>query len=120
MLQWSLRDAEPHRTMLRYYQKLIALRKSQPALRRPDRRGSHATGNEKTQVITLERWAEQQRLVCLMNFSKMAQQVMIEGTTGSKLFDSAATEWRGPHDSPAHATGNVTIQPESILIYERS
>lgn len=36
-LDWAERDAEPHASMLRYYRKLLKLRRSQPALAQSDR-----------------------------------------------------------------------------------
>src|SRR5690606_4585067 len=59
-LQWALRSEEPHATMLRYYKALLALRKSEPALK-PDRNGLDVEMDEAAGVLTLSRKAATQR-----------------------------------------------------------
>jgi maltooligosyltrehalose trehalohydrolase len=63
-------------------------------------------------------------LICLMNFAKIAQLMMVpdDGHTWSLLFDSADPKWLGPLAAPDTLTSgaNVLVQPESILIYTSS
>ena len=119
-LQWKLLDQEPHQTMLKYYQQLIAVRKSQPALRTPDRKGVEVDVDEANETLILYRRSSEQEIICLLNFSKQEQtmQPRIQGEW-KKLFDSADLMWRGPKaatDSLA-AGNNFNVQPESIIIY---
>jgi maltooligosyltrehalose trehalohydrolase len=106
--------------MLKYYQQLIAVRKSQPALRTPDRKGVEVDVDEANETLILYRRSSEQEIICLLNFSKQEQtmQPRIQGEW-KKLFDSADLMWRGPKaatDSLA-AGNNFNVQPESIIIY---
>ena len=128
-LQWSQLTQEPHRTLFRYYQTLLALRK-QSSLRHPDRESVAVVVDEHCRTLTLFRQHKQnpsggpavaETVVCLMNFSKEPQS--LKPSTGDqswrKLLDSADPQWHGPAAAPdSIANGeSVTVQPESILIY---
>ncbi len=53
LLQWNLLDKEPHKSMHKFYKELIALRKSHPALKYPDRSRSKASADvEKENINT--------------------------------------------------------------------
>ena len=118
-LQWNLAVTEPHGTMLRYYMRMIALRKSLPALKYPDRHGVYASSDLNKQVLKLERWRDGQQLVCLMNFSPQLQDIDPGFSLVNKLMDSASPEWHGPAAAPDQVSGQLIMQPESILIYEK-
>ncbi|HEV7349567.1 malto-oligosyltrehalose trehalohydrolase [Telluribacter sp.] len=120
-LQWNLLDQEPHSTIFRYYQTLIRLRKEVPALRQLNRHQLTVETNENQKTLVLTRWNDNQRVVCLMNFSKTTQQLRLPAHASSwtKLLDSAAPEWNGPAAAPEQAkeASTVVVQPESIQIY---
>ncbi|MVM33100.1 malto-oligosyltrehalose trehalohydrolase [Spirosoma sp. HMF4905] len=128
-LQWSCLAKEPHQTLFRYYQALLALRK-QSSLRHPDRESVAVVADEIQQTITLFRQrkqpqngtsAESETVVCLMNFSKEPRSLIlaVSAKPWQKLLDSADPQWRGLVAAPMTLTGNeaVVVQPESILIY---
>lgn len=118
-LQWQLRDQEPHRTMLTYYQALIALRRTHPVLRTPNRGGLSAAADAARNCLVLFRTNGSEALVCLMNFSKNPQQFTLPGHDSyRKLWDSAHPQWRGAAAAPDEATGQVTVQPEAVVVYE--
>lgn len=123
-LQWELLEKEPHKVMLEYYKSLIALRKQMPALRNLVRENVKAVASSQQQTLTLHRWYEGNHVICLMNFSKEVQTIAILGTEGTwhKIFDSADPKWKGLKGSPTtlEADATVTLQPESILIYQNS
>lgn len=111
MLQWDLIKKEPHQAMFRYYKKLIELRKTQPALMKPDRNTIKVDVNESIGMMVVSRRSEEQQLVCEMNFSDKVQSTDIK--PGYKIIlDSASPEWGGPKGSENN------LQPQSILIYE--
>ncbi|WP_266364074.1 malto-oligosyltrehalose trehalohydrolase [Tellurirhabdus rosea] len=122
-LQWNLRGQEPHQTLLRYYQALIRLRRQHPVLRRPDRSCVQVGHNEAQQTLWLFRECGEERVLCLMNFSKTPQSVPVPALSEPwrLLFDSADPQWNGPAASPAVLENGreVTLQPESILIYDQ-
>lgn len=105
MIQWELIKDEPHKSMLDYYKKLIALRKTQPSLNSTDRERTIAQADEINKILHLQRWSDEQYLDCIMNFSAMEQS--IKWPNGKIIFNSS--------DSSRE---NI-IHAESILIFER-
>ncbi|RAJ92528.1 maltooligosyltrehalose trehalohydrolase [Larkinella arboricola] len=120
-LQWELLRQDPHQTMFRYYQALIALRKQQPALRQLSRQHLEVTVQEDQQTLVLRRWHSDQQVVCLMNFSKQPQSVSVPASAEPwvKLLDSADPIWKGAGTAPEAASGGfvISLQPESLVIY---
>lgn len=120
-LQWDMIERELHATMLKYYKALIALRKTNPVLSSLERDGLETQVDERSATLVLKRMVDRGRLICLMNFSKLDQSIHVGNMDGSfsKIFDSAAPEWNGNSFASESLESNVTIQPESILIYAR-
>ncbi|WP_460639657.1 malto-oligosyltrehalose trehalohydrolase [Larkinella harenae] len=125
-LQWELVEKEPHQTLFRYYQALIALRKQHPALRHLNRQHLAVSLYEEQQTMLLHRWHTDQHVYCFLNFAKEHQLISLPGQKArwQKLFDSADPQWqqslrdgiptaleKGP-DSDA-----IRLAPESIVIY---
>ncbi len=123
-LQWNLLHQEPHKTMFAYYKALISLRKQEPALYNLNRNQLNVDENEESQTLLLHRWHEGEHVLCLMNFSKQPQQILLPTYKNDwkKLLDSADKKWNGLASAPdVIANGSlVTIQQESILIYKNS
>ena len=127
-LQWGLLDQEPHKTLLRYYQTLIAFRQQLPALRNLNREQTNVTLYDDKQSLVLHRWQDDQHVLCLINFSKQPQTITVsfiaESKHWQKLMDSADAKWQGTSPSAislAPATWSevdpVIVQAESIIIY---
>ncbi|MFI5157593.1 MAG: malto-oligosyltrehalose trehalohydrolase [Sphingobacteriales bacterium] len=97
--------------MLDYYKTLIQLRKQLPTLSNLNRKNLTISYNEDSQTLLLERWQDEQKVYCLMNFSKDDQPVDFDGNENLKqVLNSADKKWDGP--------GVVAnIQPQSIIIY---
>jgi maltooligosyltrehalose trehalohydrolase len=123
-LQWHLLQQQPHKTMFEYYKALISLRKQQPALSNLNRNQLNVEENEENQTLLLHRWYEGEHVLCLMNFSKEQQQATLPTYKNDwqKLLDSADAKWGGSiaADGAASNGSQVTIQPESILIFKNS
>lgn len=119
-LQWHLLQQQQHNTMLGYYKKLIALRKAEPSLAKPERNCLEVSCNKETQTLYLKRWHEDQHIICMMNFSKQLQPIALpEQGMRLKLLDSADTQWGGPGSSAAIKDNIVLLNPESIVIYKQ-
>uniref|UniRef100_UPI003B3A3C62 DUF3459 domain-containing protein n=1 Tax=Spirosoma sp. TaxID=1899569 RepID=UPI003B3A3C62 len=120
-LQWNLLEQEPHRTLLRYYQTLITLRKQHPALRHLNRQNLNVVIQEDQKTMVIHRWHDDQQVLCLMNFTDQAQSVPIPVLEKGwrKMLDSADPQWKGPGASAdfPHEANSVIVQPESLLIY---
>ena len=104
-LQWEFLEQDPHKSMHDYYKKLLALRKSEPALRNTDRSKTRAEADEANKLLRLQRWSDEQHLDCIMNFSDTQQ--FIQWPDGKILFSSKE-----------HLSEN-NILPESIVIFEK-
>lgn len=105
LLQWDMINTGPHKSMLDYYKKLIALRKSQSALNNTDRKRTIAEADEVNKLLKLQRWSDEQHLDCIMNFSEGQQS--IKWPDGKMIFHSS------------DSTEENIIHAESILIFER-
>ncbi|GAB4040825.1 malto-oligosyltrehalose trehalohydrolase [Spirosoma gilvum] len=127
-LQWQSISQEPHQTMLRYYQTLIALRQQLPALRRLNRHQLDVVSYDDQQALLLHRWHDDQHVLCLMNFSDQPQTITptIEQASADwqKLLDSTDDTWQPDHQSVAGSAPDawsgmtpITLLPESIVIY---
>lgn len=124
-LQWELLTQEPHQTLLRYYQCLIALRHQLPALHTLSRQHIQVFPDEAAQTLVVHRWQENQHVLCLMNFAAEPRQVPLpERGLWHKLLDSADEEWRGNATDQVQTSPEVLtdgesawLRPESIVLY---
>lgn len=123
-LQWRLLEHEPHRTMYQYYKELIRLRKELPALNSCNRKQLDVSHNEEKEMLIIHRREGIQHVLCLMNFSNEQQQLSVSSHSQqwNKVFDSAEPQWKGNKAASATINGGeeITLQPESILIYANS
>lgn len=134
-LQWSLLEQEPHQTMFRFYQMLIALRKQHPALNHPNRQNLSVIDNEEQKTLLIHRWHEDQQVLCLLNFSRQTQRISVpELSSGwQKVVDSSDPQWLGPGRRDSARPGlsavaadfiddslSLVLPPESLLIYSSS
>ncbi|MBT1688431.1 malto-oligosyltrehalose trehalohydrolase [Fulvivirgaceae bacterium PWU37] len=118
-LEWSRLQEPRHQTMFTFYQTLIAIRKRSAALRCTNRNQLTVTAQEETQTLRLDRWCDQEHALCLMNFSSVPQTMSLESDVRwRRVLDSADTEWGGP-GSLAQTGDQVTLQPESFILYTR-
>ncbi len=118
-LDWYRLAQEPHHTLFRYYQTLLSLRKNSP-LRHPNRELVEVHVDEETETLLVFRQHHEERVACMMNFSKVPRGfVMPHDCHWQKLLDSADPVWQGEVSAPdrLEASAQVEVQAESILIY---
>ena len=120
-LQWHLTANGHHNTMLRYYKKLLSLRKSEPALRNLNREQMTVVLHESQEAMMMHRWHDDQHLLCLLNFSESRQPAVLPGPAESwqLLLSSADPEWGGDAEKSLTAKNGESIfmAPESVLLY---
>ncbi len=126
-LQWDMVEQEPHQSLLRYYQTLIALRQQLPALYTLNRQQLEVTTCNDQQTLLLHRWHEDQHVLCIMNFNKQQQAVSLSITDDNrpwqKLLDSADPQWLPQTDCPSapdsvdDTHSFITLPPESLVVY---
>jgi len=118
-LDWKKIDQEPHHKLLQYYKTLIALRKEHKSLSVLNRENVKAIVFADQNCLMLERWHEDERLLCVMNFSNQKQVLKLESAYNyQNIFNSASNLWGGVSEedfSSAHE--QIAILPESILIF---
>jgi maltooligosyltrehalose trehalohydrolase len=120
-LQWNLSSQEPYKTMLVYYKALIELRKGHPAFANLDRKNLDVKMDENTAVVQLHRWHEDAHVLCFMNFSQKAHEVVVPPLEQNwrLLFDSADPKWKGNKAAVGTAKDQsvIAVQAQSLLIY---
>jgi maltooligosyltrehalose trehalohydrolase len=120
-IAWERRLNGTGLALWRYYQALLALRKSHPALR--SRRKEDLDVTFCGPAYALERWNGGARFWCALNFG--AEPTRLELPAGGawrKALDSADARWDGPGSgAPDSADGGsaVAAAPMSALAYER-
>lgn len=120
-LNWELKQEQKHQTLWQFYQYLIQLRQTHPALQHRERNSISATCDEEKKLIFLQRSSETVSLYCVMNFSTEA--MIFQSTwerTADKLLDSAEDKWLGPGSTMPDqfsAQQITTVQPQSFVIY---
>jgi maltooligosyltrehalose trehalohydrolase len=115
-LQWNLVTRGKHRTMLQYYQALIAYRNQIPALKNLNRKNVTVDCMAEKNMIAIHRWHENSHALCLLNFSKGEETFNSDKALHWQLgFNSAAKEWGGSGRFNMEMK-RITIQPESFVI----
>ncbi|MDQ2784287.1 MAG: malto-oligosyltrehalose trehalohydrolase [Chloroflexota bacterium] len=117
------REDGPHGTLWRFYQELLRLRHTRPALATLDLESLDVSCDEAAKTLTVRRWSGGDQTLALFNFSDGEQPVTVtpSHTTWRKLLDSAAECWRGPGSNipgillPGGAT--VTLPAWSAALY---
>jgi maltooligosyltrehalose trehalohydrolase len=124
-LDHPLKNEEPHRTLLEFYKKLIALRRENQAL-------AHLS-KETMEVIVLEeelllvrRWKGQQEWMVAFHFGKKkaSRAVPLPKGRWTKRLDSSDARWLGPGSLVQEEIGSdrevcLGLQPESFLILKK-
>ncbi|MDO6391669.1 malto-oligosyltrehalose trehalohydrolase [Pontibacter sp. BT731] len=82
-LQRSYQHSEPHRQLRDFYKALIRLRKSAPALLRPDKARLHVSADSHTQVLHLIHSGESPYLYTLFNISNQPQKAKVVKEVGA-------------------------------------
>jgi maltooligosyltrehalose trehalohydrolase len=120
-LNWEKRETGKHAVLLRFYRRLIRLRKETPALIQPDKRRLEVSESQDA-VLTWRRWRGQDQAFGVMNFSRERVEARFEMPEGKwrKVLESSASEWLGPGPSlPADiARGQeLLLPPRSFSLY---
>ena len=123
-LTWEKRTEGKHRIMLDFYQALIALRNSVPALGNLDKNSLRVQADPATRVLLMHRQLVGSYVACVMNFSDEDRVMPMRLPEGiwMKLFDSADEQWNGPGSSLPERTddsGKLTLPANSFTVYRK-
>ncbi|MGB3491199.1 MAG: malto-oligosyltrehalose trehalohydrolase [Elainellaceae cyanobacterium] len=121
ILRWEQRTQDQHGVLLKFYQRLIQLRRSLPPLKHFDRQCIAVDFSERDRTFSIRRWKHQEAVLILMNFSpKPMISLEIPPEVWTKQLDSSASEWNGAGDTlPDQIMGGhfVQLPASSIAIY---
>ncbi len=119
-LQWDLPNAGNHQAMLRYYRKLISLRRLLEPLASGTRDEMKVRVVDEQQVLVVNRWHNVSSIVGFFNFSQHVREI----TTPISLdgmnvrMNSASADWSGPEKKSTSVQGNlITLPAESFILF---
>ncbi len=126
-LNRDLLDQEPHRTLSRFYQELMRLRKSLPALCELSKERLETSMGEGALWLSMRRWsAAGDEALLLANFGQEKAEIPVRSWPGSwtLVLDSAADQWRGPGgQAPRQFAGEgavaLPLSARSLCLYRR-
>ncbi|MBD1891323.1 malto-oligosyltrehalose trehalohydrolase [Coleofasciculus sp. FACHB-SPT9] len=122
-INWEKRKEGKHKALWEFYQQLIHLRRTIPALKKPDKNTLEASSIEADKILFLRRWSETSQIYSIMNFNQKEVTFTANLPSGNwqKILDSSDTQWMGSGSTlPEKLTLNqeLTIKPQSIVLYE--
>ncbi|MCD4781331.1 MAG: malto-oligosyltrehalose trehalohydrolase [Candidatus Omnitrophica bacterium] len=122
-IQWDIIAEGRHAQMLSFYQSLIALRKSQPALRHFDREDYQVFLTNDDRVLMMHRKHKASSIFIIVNISVQSVNLGIPHLPlpHKKCLDSAAPDWGGPGCLAVdriRSGDNIKLQPHHVCVYE--
>ncbi|GAB4384431.1 MAG: malto-oligosyltrehalose trehalohydrolase [Elainellaceae cyanobacterium] len=132
-LQWEKRHEGKHKQLWQFYQTLLKMRKTMPALAKADGDRHHyeVSAVEDQKLLRLRRWQGDHQILCLMNFNQQPVQITMALPPGTwkKSLDSTDAIWGGegstlPDVIPTDRNSTVSqqqlsIRPQSVVVYSR-
>src|ERR1700683_2963384 len=123
-LDHSLKEKEPHRTLLRFYQQLIRIREEY-ALGKPGPQTVRDLGSSAL-IVSGVGGERSPQLAVLSNFAECPVSLNLPDMVGrwKMVIDSADASWNGPESNPAReitllTAGELRLSPQSFLVVER-
>lgn len=122
-LNWEQQQQAHHAVLWKFYQRLIQLRRSQPALKKLDKTSLEVSVDEPARLLLIRRWAAENQVLMVLNFSDRVTPFSAPQSTTSwqKILDTADAEWHGPGATMPDiltADQSVTAQPQSFTLYQ--
>jgi maltooligosyltrehalose trehalohydrolase len=126
-LRHELRGHEPHRTLRAFYQELLRLRKTVPALAQLSKEHMEVVGLEDAKALCVRRWAEGSEVFMILHFGGAEKKVNLPLPTGewAKVIDSAEAKWLGagselPDRLRSEGASTLPLSPVSCALYGRA
>lgn len=122
-LNWEKRNEGKHQTLWRFYQHLIQLRRTMPALHSADFQRIEVSCVEDQPVLWWRRWSDDQQLLCLMNFHRqdITLKPELPGDRWHKILDSAEAKWLGAESITTNeiaAGQEIGLRSQSVVLFE--
>jgi maltooligosyltrehalose trehalohydrolase len=124
-LNWEQRKQGKHQVLWSFYQHLIHLRQTLPALLEHEHRTLEAFSDETNKLVGWRRYSGTEQALCLMNFKaeKISVRPPIPAQLWRKVLDSAEPKWMGDGGlAPEKLLGDreITLPPHSLVLYSSS
>jgi len=127
-LNWQARQEGKHKLMWQFYQALLKLRKSNPALANLSKHNLEIKALEEERLLFVTRWESETRILCLLNYNSHDVTTLVETGhgIGQKLLDSYDTHWMAESENQnitklsaeVHPNQEVQLKPYQIAIYQ--
>ncbi|MDB6124666.1 MAG: malto-oligosyltrehalose trehalohydrolase, partial [Pedosphaera sp.] len=125
-LNRELRFQESHQVLYEFYQELIHLRKSVPAIAEADKENLEVQNSEAQKTLFLRYWSNQSEVCMLFCFADEAVEAILEIPAGRwvKLLDSATERWNGkgsrvPETVSSNEQVRLNLNPKSFIVLQR-
>jgi maltooligosyltrehalose trehalohydrolase len=125
-LNHGLRHEGHHGCLLAFYQELIRLRQTVPALSRLDKNAMVVSADEKVQLLYVRRWSEVDEVVILVHFGQAHIDITLPVPAGPwhKRLDSAEGRWQGPGSALAEdliSDGEIrfSLPPQAVVLWHQ-
>lgn len=125
-LNWELQSAGQHRTLWRFYQELLRLRRDIPALAQLDKNTVKITPFRDEKILVINRWDGSSRVIAAFHFNEEPRQLTLPIPPGpwQKQLDSADERWAGKgSQAPANLGSTremrLTFGPWNFLLFEQ-
>lgn len=126
-LNRSLCAKNPHNALYRFYQELIALRKSHPALSNLTKENYRVESSPKHQLLFLHRRHDHHELIIIFNFLNCENSALnpLPPGTWCKILDSGAKQWDGDGELSAEQIHvnkplELWLSPHSVSIFSKN
>ncbi|WP_319420600.1 malto-oligosyltrehalose trehalohydrolase [Pleurocapsa sp. FMAR1] len=124
-LHWQQKNEGKHLILWQLYQKLIAMRRTIPALKKLDKQNLEVTVKESDRIITLHRWQDDSQIFSILNFDD--RDIKLENIfpvgKWQKILDSAEPKWMGNgSDLPEKIDTEeqqLSIKSHSFVVYQQ-
>lgn len=114
---------EQQNQLRNFYKELINLRKTAPALAKPDKPHMHVQMDAEQMVLHLVHVGAEPSLHCLFNLSQEEREVTLDSSQGQSwraIINSAESAWGGKAEKEsANITSTITVQPEAMLVLQK-
>jgi len=123
-LNRKLKGEGHHRTLLEFYQALIELRKSNPALAVLSKENMEVISKEKKKLLFIRRWSGNEQAVLIFNFSDAEASEVFPLPAGRwhKELDSSDQKWLGngssvPEQLDSDGDASLNLSPWSFVLW---
>ncbi|NJK30124.1 MAG: malto-oligosyltrehalose trehalohydrolase [Acaryochloris sp. SU_5_25] len=122
-MHWQVQHEGGHAVLWRFYQRLIHLRQTQPALKKLDKTCLQVSSRADEKLILIHRTSAANQVFYLLSFNSQSITCEIETPPGrwQKILDSADLGWNGPGSSlptELQSSASVTLTPTSFALYK--